>query len=50
MNWVLFLGGGLIAVTSGMLTLSWNGGTFVGIILMLWGFWRIASDDVRGGL
>lgn len=50
MSWILFLGGGAMAVFSGVLTLSPNGGSLLGMILMLWGFWRIASQDVRDGL
>lgn len=47
MNWVLFLGGGLIAVSSGMLTLSPNGGSLLGVLLMLWGAWRIWRREVE---
>lgn len=50
MKWILFIGGALIAVTSGMVTLSWNGGTLLGFLIMMWGFWKIANSDVREGL
>jgi len=48
--WVLFIGGAVIAVTAGMLTLSPNGGSLLGVMLMLWGFGMIAVRDVRNGL
>jgi hypothetical protein len=50
MPWVLFFGGAFMALVSGVLTLSPNGGSMLGVVLMLWGFWLIASRDVRDGL
>lgn len=50
MPWVLFFGGAFIAIVAGVITVAPNGGSLVGVLLMLWGFWKIASRDVRDGL
>jgi len=50
MNWFLLIGGGLVAVFAGVPTLAPNGGTILGLIVALYGAWRIARDDVRAGL
>lgn len=48
--WTLFISGAVIAVVAGMFTLSPNGGSLLGVMMMLWGFALIARRDVRDGL
>jgi len=50
MGWTLFICGGVIAVTAGMFTLSPNGGSLLGVMMLLWGFFLIARQDIRDGL
>ena len=50
MNWILLIGGGLLAVFSGVITLSPNGGSLLGLLIALYGAARIFRDDVRAGL
>jgi len=49
-GWAMFICGSIIAVTAGMFTLSPNGGSLLGLIVALWGFFLIAREDVRNGL
>lgn len=49
-GWVLFLTGSVIAVTSGIVTLSPNGGSMLGVMLALVGGWLISRREARNGL
>lgn len=44
MRWLLFIGGALIAVSSGMLTLSPNGGTLLGLVICFAGVWLMIKE------
>lgn len=51
MNWLLLIGGGVIAIASAYLTNGApNGLSVLGVVLALVGFLRLFRDDVESGL
>lgn len=51
MNWLLMIGGGVVAIGSAFLTNGApNGLSVLGLVVVLVGFLRIARDDVNSGL
>lgn len=50
-NWLLIIGGGVVAIGSAFLTNGApNGLSVLGLIVALVGFLRVARDDVNSGL
>jgi len=47
MAWLIFLTGFIVAASSGILTLSPNGGSLLGVLIALSGAWLIGRKEVR---
>ena len=47
MAWFLFLTGFIVAVSSGVVTHSPNGGSLLGVLVALWGAWLLIRREVQ---
>ena len=50
MKWALFITGAVSVFVTTTIFGTFNGASLIGAILMAWGFFKIARDDIAGGL